>query len=303
MIYGLKRVARYLLGMDRAGRLLRVYPDDTFIVSYPRSGNTWTRFLIANLIRPTEDITFANIERIIPDAEAQSSRFLLRTPRPRIVKTHEYFDHRYKKIVYIVRDPRDVVISYYNFQRKYRQIEDAYPLAHYVRDFVNGRLISADWGTWGENVGSWLARAARPGFLLVRYEDLLLNPLQELGRLAGFLNVASNAELLNATLEKSSAQRMREMERAQSADWVTTKGRRQDIPFVGTASAGSWKTLLQRESVAEIESKWGSIMEKLGYTPAEQPLSGFSQQSFFPAVGSSSTPQGETTSLTTKLRV
>ena len=287
MIYGIKRIARYLLGTDRAGRLLRVYEDDTFVVSYPRSGNTWTRFLIANLIRPAEEVTFANIERIIPDAEAQSSRFLLRTPRPRIIKTHEYFDHRYKKVIYIVRDPRDVALSYYNFQRKYRQIEDAYPLAHYVRDFVNGRLISADWGTWGENVGSWLARAARPGFLLVRYEDLQSNPLHELGRLASFLDVPSTAEMLNAALEKSSAQRMREMERAQGAQWVTTKGKRQDIPFVGAASAGNWKTHLQPASVAEIESRWGSIMERLGYELAEQPSKDYPRQAFFPPMSTS----------------
>lgn len=74
MIYGIKRVGRYLLGIDIAGRSLAVHPDDTFIVSYPRSGNTWTRFLVANLIHPDQAATFANIERIIPDVEAQSSR-------------------------------------------------------------------------------------------------------------------------------------------------------------------------------------------------------------------------------------
>ena len=50
MIYGLKVIATYLLGTDCAGRDLAVYADDTFVVSYPRSGNTWTRFLVANLV-------------------------------------------------------------------------------------------------------------------------------------------------------------------------------------------------------------------------------------------------------------
>ena len=40
MIYGVKRIINYLLGTDIAGRNLAVYPDDTFIVSYPRSGRT-----------------------------------------------------------------------------------------------------------------------------------------------------------------------------------------------------------------------------------------------------------------------
>ena len=168
MIYGIKKVLGYFLGTDRAERNFRVYPDDTFVVSYPRSGNTWTRFLIANLLHPDLNVSFTNIEKLIPDTSSQSNRALRSTPRPRIIKTHEYFDHRYPKLIYIVRDPRDVALSYYDFQRKYMQIGDDYPLEQYVGDFVNGRLISADWGTWSENVSSWIfTRGNSPTFLLI----------------------------------------------------------------------------------------------------------------------------------------
>src|ERR1700722_14301077 len=171
MIHGLKVVTNYLLGTDKAERNFAVYPDDTFVVSYPRSGNTWTRFLIANLIHPDKNVSFANIEQLIPDTASQSSLALKRTPRPRIIKTHEYFDHRYPKTIYIVRDPRDIALSYYDFQRRSRQIEDGYELERYVDDFVSGRLNSADWGTWGENVASWVyPRGQRKEFLLLRYE-------------------------------------------------------------------------------------------------------------------------------------
>src|SRR5215469_6269647 len=115
MIYGFKKVVTYIFGTDVAGRTLAVFADDTFIVSYPRSGNTWTRFLIANLLHPEQPASFANIERLIPDCEAQSSRYMKRASRPRIIKSHEYFDPRYKKVIYIVRDPRDVALSYYDF--------------------------------------------------------------------------------------------------------------------------------------------------------------------------------------------
>jgi hypothetical protein len=144
MIHGIKTVVKYFLGTDRAERDFAVYPDDTFVVSYPRSGNTWTRFLIANLIYPEKNVGFTNIEKLIPDTSSQSNRALKSTPRPRIIKSHEYFDHRYRKVIYIVRDPRDVALSYYDFQRKYMQIDDAYPLEQYVEDFVQGRLISID---------------------------------------------------------------------------------------------------------------------------------------------------------------
>jgi Sulfotransferase domain len=266
MIYGIRRIFKYALGRDIAGRTLAVRPDDTFLVSYPRSGNTWTRFLVANLLHPKETATFANIERLVPDTEAQSSRYMRGVPSPRTIKSHSYFDPRYPKVIYIVRDPRDVVLSYYDFSRKYRHIKDSYPLDRYVEDFVTGNLISAGWGTWGENVASWaFARGARPGFLLLRYEDMKERPDHELKRIAKFVGIDASSELLQTTLERSSADRMREMEKAQSNDWVSTKDKRNDIPFIRNASAGGWKSQLRPESVAAIESAWGNVMTQLGY--------------------------------------
>jgi Sulfotransferase domain len=266
MMYGIKFVLRYLLGTDIADRNLAVYPDDTFIVSYPRSGNTWTRFLMANLLFPETPVTFANIERLIPDSAAQSNRALKRTPRPRFIKSHQYFDPRYPRVLYIVRDPRDLVLSYYDFQRKYRQIADDYPLADYVRDFVEGRLISADWGTWRENVASWIyTRQNSASFLLLRYEDMKSNPEPELKRIATFLGLQIGPERLQAAIAASLPQRMRELERTQSSEWAATKKHRKDIPFVGPAQSGRWRSELPDASVSKIESAWGNLMSALGY--------------------------------------
>jgi hypothetical protein len=266
MRYGIRQLWKYLAGTDIAGRALAVRPDDTFIVSYPRSGNTWTRFLIANLLHPEEPATFANIESLVPDTEAQSSRRLKRIPGPRFIKSHEYFDHRYPRVLYVVRDPRDVALSYYDFQRKYRQVEDHYPLEQYVSDFVNGRLISADWGTWAENVGSWIAtRGNGKKFLLLRYEDMVLDTAGELLRIADFLELRTSPAQLEQVIERSSAERMRELEKLQGDQWVSTKNKRKDIPFVRTASAGGWRTKLPASSVVEIESTWGSLMRFLNY--------------------------------------
>jgi len=265
-MYGIKVVLKYLLGTDKANRNFRVYRDDTFVVSYPRSGNTWTRFLIAHLVYPQENVSFLNIEKLIPDTSSQSSRALLRTPRPRIIKTHCYFDHRYRKTIYIVRDPRDVVLSNYDFQRKYRQIEDGYPLNRYVDDFVCGRLVSADWGTWRENVASWVyTRGQEKDFLLVRYEDLLDDTVSELGRIAQFLGADASDSNLRRAVELSSADRMRKLEKQEEDNWIATKNRRKDIPFVGKAKSGGWKTNLPEECVQQIESAWGDVMNHLGY--------------------------------------
>lgn len=288
---------RYIRGRDVAGRNLYVLPDDTFIVSYPRSGNTWTRFLVANLIRPDQPITFANIEQVIPDIHAQSKKYLKTIPRPRVLKSHEYFDPRYKKVLYIVRDPRDVALSSYHFHRKQRQIEENCPLEHYVRRFVAGNGIWETYASWGQNVASWLAtrwhgpsatalgeggpatfgswaenvaswlltRQNTSGFLLLRYEDMLNDPARELAKVAAFLGVELTPERLSQAVERSSRDEMRKSERTDGGAWVLTRNTRPDIPFVRAAESGGWKIALPPLSVAEIESAWGSLLSSLGY--------------------------------------
>ena len=266
MIYGITTIAKYLLGADCAGRDFAVFPDDTMIVSYPRSGNTWTRFLVANLLHPNLDVSFANIENLIPDTAAISSRALKKIPRPRVIKSHEYFDHRYPRIIYIVRDPRDVAVSFYNFQRKYEQIADDLSLELYVDDFVNGRLNSKSWGTWGENVASWVCtRGKSPGFLLLRFEDMLQDTRRELRRIAEFLAVPASNSIVERVVDNCSAEHMRQLEKQEENLWAATKKYRKDIPFVGTATSGRGRARLSDSSLQQIESAWGDLLMLLEY--------------------------------------
>ena len=153
---------KHFFGLNKPGRKLRVFPDDVFIVSYPKSGNTWTRFLIANLIYPDKHPDFTNINELVPDPEGVTKRHLEELPRPRYLKSHAYFDHRYPKVIHIVRDPRDVVLSEYYFDIKRSAIADDFPLEKFVSRFVSGEL-NHPYGTWGENTATWFyARGTQP---------------------------------------------------------------------------------------------------------------------------------------------
>lgn len=265
MIKRLIAGGRYFLGLHPPGRNLKVFPDDVFLVSYPKSGNTWTRFLIANLVYPERNPDFSNINELIPDPEALAKRHMDRMPRPRLIKSHQYFDPRYPKVIYVVRDPRDVVLSEYYFDIKRRAISEGYPLEQFVLRFVRGEL-NHPYGTWGENVATWLyTRRNSPRFLLVRYEALQSEGMHELSRMAEFLGIAATPQRLALAIEQSSAKRMRELEKKQAHLWSSTKETRKDKPFVRSAKAGGWKAELPDASVAEIESAWGGLMREVGY--------------------------------------
>jgi Sulfotransferase domain len=271
MLSGARRASRVLLGRQPAGHGVTVYPDDIFIDSFPRSGNTWTRFLVGNLVYPDEPVTFLNIEERIPEISLHSDRVLRRLPRPRILKSHECFDPRYPRVIYIVRDPRDVLLSHYHFNIKQRNIPDGYPLDDYLPRFKVSEF-APHLGGWGDHVLSWLAlREGRSTFLLLHYEDILADPKRQLSRIGQFLknfslpNLDVSPRAVARAVELSSFDRMRNLEKAQGQHWAMTKGSRSDKLMVRAAVAGGWQAALSEKTVVAIELAWGPLMQRLGY--------------------------------------
>ncbi|HET6521150.1 MAG TPA: sulfotransferase domain-containing protein [Geminicoccaceae bacterium] len=264
MLRAAKRGVKGALGLRPPGRELRVFGDDAFIVSYPKSGNTWVRFMVGRLLGRSDSVGFANIEALVPDIYQHTERRLLAMPRPRFLKSHEYFDQRYRRSVYVVRDPRDVLVSYFHYHLKMGRIPRDFPLDGYARQFLEGRLDP--FGTWREHVGGWLgARLGQPDFLLVRYEDLSADPGAELRRIAGLLDLPADDAALEAAVAGASADAMRESERREAGRWKPLRNSRGDGTFVRRAAVGGWREELPPALAAEVQTAWGDLMTELGY--------------------------------------
>jgi hypothetical protein len=267
----IRQAARVLAGKQIAGRNLTVYADDVFLVSYPRSGNTWARFLLGNLLDPKNPITFADVESRIPEIYFNSDHVMRALPHPRLLKSHECFQPHYRQVIYIVRDPRDVAVSFYHHNVKAGNIADDYPMRDFIPRFINAEF-DTKWGSWSDHVRSWLLlRQGQLGFLLLRYEDMQREPAHELGRVAAFLHkysfssVDATPDAIQRAIELSSSERMRSLEKQQGKEWVLTKSTRQDKPFIRSATTGGWKSQLPEESIATLERAWGNLMRGLGY--------------------------------------
>lgn len=277
LLGALAQAGRVLTGRQIAGRGLTVFPDDVFIVSYPRSGNTWTRFLLGNLIYQDDPVTFSNLESRIPEIYFNRDRFLRHLPQPRVLKSHESFQPHYPRVIYIVRDPRDVAVSYYHHNVKARNIPDDYPMSSFVPRFIANEF-DRKFGSWRDNVLSWTAlRGNDPGFLMLRYEDMKKDPLPAVASVVQFLErcsfrkINASPEALQRAIELSSPEKMRALEKQEAGSWVLTKGTRSDKPFVRSATSGGWTSQLDGKSIAAIETAWGPLMQSLGYELSAAP--------------------------------
>jgi hypothetical protein len=263
--------ARAMTGRKFAERGLTVYPDDTFLVSFPRSGNTWARFLVSNLLDPENPVTFANLESRIPEIYDVPDRILRAFPRPRIIKSHECFEPRYKKVIYIVRDPRDIAVSYYEFQLKRRVISESCSLEEFVPRFMESEFEPKT-GCWRDHVLSWLAtRHGQSSFLLLRYEDMQSQTREAAAKIGAFLGLDRSPEQVDRAVKLSSADHMRKLEKQQSLEWKETKRTRQDKPFVRKATSGGWQSVLSEHCVTQIESAWRDVMQMVGYELVSTP--------------------------------
>jgi hypothetical protein len=259
-----KKSLKVILGRDYARRDIHVYPDDTFITSYPKSGNTWVRFMLGNLIYPNLKITFVTIEQLISDIYQHTNYTLNRIPRPRILKSHEYFDPRYKNIIYITRDPRDVAVSYYYHCLKMRVIDKKCKIEDFIDIYVSGGLDT--FGSWAENIASWIfTKRNSEKFLLLRYEDMISNPIKELQKMAQFLAKRADKGELERAVRLSSSEHMRKIEKKEGGIWKPIKRSRKDIPFVRSATANNWKNILPDHCVKKITATFKDVMLSVGY--------------------------------------
>ncbi len=265
MILGrLKNAARALVRVPPAARNVVVLEDDIFVVSYPKSGNTWVRFLIANLMGAGSSVDFSNIEKLVPDIYRHTNEKLMRYRRPRVLKSHEYLDLRYPRVIYLVRDPRDVVLSYFHHVKKFLRIERQQSIDEFVELFIAGRLDG--YGSWGQHVGTWrLAKGGEAGFLVIRYEDLQTDPEAELVKIAAHVGISSDREMILSCLQLSDFDRMKEMELDHGKRWQPLAGTCESMPFIRKGRSGGWREELQPDLARRIESAWGDLMSDLGY--------------------------------------
>jgi hypothetical protein len=239
--------------------LKEIFPDDVFFVSYPKSGNTWIRFVLANYLTDGKCYSFAS-NKIIPGIHSQID-LCNQLTRPRYMQSHFPFQAEFKNVIYIVRDCRDVAVSYYYHYLKTRKIKPMTPFVDFLDTFNKGNVL---FGLWNDHVNSWLDNNLNH-FLLVRYEDVLDNQVESFEMILRFMNIDVDLEKLQKSLDIASFKNMRHLEtklnKTEKKLYITNT----DIPFVRKGIIGDYKNYFNSNLEENLIRIHGRALKRLKY--------------------------------------
>ena len=241
--------------------------EHVFLASYQRSGSTWLRFLLCEVLTKG-GADFRGVKITIPDVRDYRKGPLL-LGSGRLIKTHEPYRREYKKALYLVRDPRDVAVSLHAYDRPHDDMDD------FVRAFVAGK--ASPHGTWRRNVWSWLRSplVESENLLLVKYETLRGDTEGTLASILEFLGMPVDREIVANAVQNNSLQRMRAKEDLALANGVEVSGEtmRSRGRSVRRGSVGGWMETLTRQQAELIENHAGELLATLGYSSMSTLLS------------------------------
>lgn len=198
-----------------------------YLVSFPRSGNTWVRFMIANLYNNIKQsfpgVDFHNIHQIIPELTPRGVPTPAFDDLPTVVKTHDAFDESFEYTVLVLRNPFDSLYSYHDYLNRNKgiQISLADTVSH-EKYGISAVVAHAD---------SFIQKC--PNLLLLTYEHLLAQPEKELSRICDFIGFESDRDGIAKAVAQSSFDNMSNIE--------SSKGRKfgnRDFKFVRQGQSG-----------------------------------------------------------------
>lgn len=270
-----------------------------WLASYPKSGNTWVRLFLQNLLNEGDQPIDINASLPIGFMHGANGTFFNRTTllkhtvlkREEIyvlqsqsyaqiesnslfLKTHNAFQEHDKstafsnevsdKVIYIVRNPLDLVISYAHFMDK--TIDETILIMKNEQHSIAHNLIKGQeqlpqfLGSWSSNVSSWLNQSAIP-ILLVKYEDLLEKPFEEFMKIVQFLKLDKNPKMVKKAMEFSSFNQLQAQEKKAGFNEQFSN----NTNFFREGKKGQWEKILNTLQIKRLISNHEEMMRRLGY--------------------------------------
>ncbi|MCP4420629.1 MAG: sulfotransferase domain-containing protein [Chloroflexi bacterium] len=230
-------------------------PEDVFFVGYPKSGNTWFRYLVTGAFYGVdpEYAPHALVNSLIPNMHTK--QFYMRYQTPMFFKSHGLPDPAFKRVVYLLRDGRDVMVSYFHHLRNLNEKNV---------DFLNMVQSGDDlfYGQWHNHVEAWLSNPFNAQIITIRYEDMKKDAVHELQRFCQFVGIEREDSFLKSTVDKASFDKMRRKEKRDGWGHSMWKGNKQ---FIRRGQVGSYKDEMPPNVLEAFMQNASETLHKYGY--------------------------------------
>lgn len=188
---------KFLVDMSGLG------PSDLVLSSYPKSGNTWVRYMLVYLSlylsgHKEQVVNAFNISTFSPELPGRIGTNYTTSVFPRVVKTHMPYLTSFSKVLFLVRDPASVIRSYYLYAKARRIIEDNITTWQFLKD---DRLGVEG---WKRHTISYLNASSKGfGVQIVNYEAIKEDPEGFLRHIARLFGISVGTELIGDVIKST----------------------------------------------------------------------------------------------------
>ena len=224
------------------------YPKNQyFLVSFPKTGRTWLNYMLKQMVKQSNH-PLKNNENFICN-EHDSSEIIIENGTRN--NPHDVFKftsrNRYRrgKVLFLVRDPRDVVVSHFHQVTKRAKNPFVFnSISDFVKDDILGfKRIIQYYNLW------FFQKDIPKDFLLIKYEDLLNQGVDTLSEINKFFNIDITKDKIEKIYSESSANKMRKKEKENKLEGFTDFGKDRDKLKVRNAKSGGFINELSEDDI------------------------------------------------------
>ncbi|XP_066432940.1 sulfotransferase 1C1-like isoform X2 [Eleutherodactylus coqui] len=228
-------------------------PDDLLIATYPKAGTTWMQEIIDSIMNEGEvektsraptHVRSPFLEICSPPPVPSGIDQLEVTPSPRLVKTHlpyklvpKSFWEQKCKVIYVARNAKDNIVSYYFFDRMNKTQPDPGTWDEYVLKFLKGDV---GWGSWFDHVLGWWDARDKHDMLYVFYEDMKEDPKREIRKVMRFLGKDLSEDAVEKIYRHTSFAAMKENPMANYSTMPSNVLDQSLSPFMRKGEVADW---------------------------------------------------------------
>nr|XP_057909357.1 sulfotransferase family 2, cytosolic sulfotransferase 3 isoform X2 [Doryrhamphus excisus] len=250
-----------------------VEDTDVFAVTYPKSGTIWMQEILPLVLNGgdlTPIHTIPNWDRVPWLEEKRLKEVVDQLPSPRGLVTHFPFQFMppsfvtsNAKVIYVMRNPMDIIVSSYYFHQMATFLEDPGTLDEFIEKFLQGRVL---FGKWTDHVKSWRNADLGDRILFITYEEMVQDLRTAVWSISQFLGKNLSEEVIQKIADHCSFRSMQANNMSNfsliSKDYMDTD----KSPFLRKGVAGDWKKHFSADQVAHLSSAISKELEGEKFT-------------------------------------